>query len=223
MGQTEVARALIGDGRDIGGSISIRGVDGVPRSPRHAVRLGAGLIPEDRQAEGLFPDMSVRANISISSLRRIVVSPLIRVIAWTRERRLVAEVGDRTGIAARVLPRAVRTLSGGNQQKSLLARWLLRRCDLLICIEPTRGVDVGAKLEIYRRLEDLARGGAALLVVSTDLPEVLGLSDRIAVLYRGTITAELDPRVASEQQLLLAMQGGVEGEISGLLEPEAVR
>jgi ABC-type sugar transport system ATPase subunit len=223
MGQTEVARALIGDGRDIGGSISIRGVDGVPRSPRHAVRLGAGLIPEDRQAEGLFPDMSVRANISISSLRRIVVSPLIRVIAWTRERRLVAEVGDRTGIAARVLPRAVRTLSGGNQQKSLLARWLLRRCDLLICIEPTRGVDVGAKLEIYRRLEDLARGGAALLVVSTDLPEVLGLSDRIAVLYRGTITAELDPRFASEQELLLAMQGGVEGETSGLLEPEAVR
>jgi L-arabinose transport system ATP-binding protein len=165
----------------------------------------------------------VRANISISSLRRIVVSPLIRVIAWTRERRLVAEVGDRTGIAARVLPRAVRTLSGGNQQKSLLARWLLRRCDLLICIEPTRGVDVGAKLEIYRRLEDLARGGAALLVVSTDLPEVLGLSDRIAVLYRGTITAELDPRFASEQELLLAMQGGVEGETSGLLEPEAVR
>jgi ABC-type sugar transport system ATPase subunit len=122
-----------------------------------------------------------------------------------------------------VLSRPVRTLSGGNQQKSLLARWLLRRCELLICVEPTRGVDVGAKLEIYRRLEDLARGGATVLVVSTDLPEVLGLSDRILVLYRGTITGELDPQAVSEQELLLAMQGGVEGERSGLLEPEAVR
>jgi ABC-type sugar transport system ATPase subunit len=222
MGQTEVARALIGDGRDLGGSIAIRGVDGVPRSPRQAVRLGAGLIPEDRQAEGLFPDMSVRANISISSLRRILLAPAVHVISWRRERSVVRDVGDRTGIAARVLSRPVRTLSGGNQQKSLLARWLLRRCDLLICIEPTRGVDVGAKLEIYRRLEDLARGGAAVLVVSTDLPEVLGLSDRVLVLYRGTITAELDPQTASEQELLLAMQGGVEGEVSGLLEPEAV-
>jgi ABC-type sugar transport system ATPase subunit len=187
------------------------------------VALGAGLIPEDRQAEGLFPDMSVRANISISSLQRIVLSPFLRLISWTRERSLVRDVGDRTGIAPRVLSRRVRTLSGGNQQKSLLARWLLRRCDLLICIEPTRGVDVGAKLEIYRRLEDLARGGSAVLVVSTDLPEVLGLSDRILVVYRGTIAAELDPRAVSEQQLLLAMQGGVEGERSGLLEPEAVR
>jgi ABC-type sugar transport system ATPase subunit len=221
MGQSQVARALIGDGRDIGGSIEIRG--GAPRSPRHAVRLGAGLIAEDRQAEGLFPDMSVRANVSISSLGRILLSPFLRVISWRRERRLVREVAERTGIAPRVLSRSVRTLSGGNQQKSLLARWLLRGCDLLVCIEPTRGVDVGAKQEIYRRLEDLARGGAAVLVVSTDLPEVLGLSDRIVVFYLGRVAAELDPRTASEQDLLLAMQGGVEGETKGLLEPEAVR
>ena len=223
MGQSEVARALIGDGRDIGGSIAIRGVEGVPRSPGHAVKLGTGFIPEDRQAEGLFPDMSVRANISIAALRRILLSPLVRLISWPRERRLVREVGEHTGISQRVLSRPVRTLSGGNQQKSLLARWLLRRCELLICVEPTRGVDVGAKLEIYRRLEDLARGGATVLVVSTDLPEVLGLSDRILVLYRGTIAGELDPQAVSEQELLLAMQGGVEGERSGLLEPEAVR
>jgi len=223
MGQTEIARALIGDGRDVGGTIRIGRAEGVPRSPRHAVRLGAGLVPEDRQAEGLFLDMSVRANISIASLRRILVSTALRVISWPRERRLVREVGERTGIAARVLGRRVRTLSGGNQQKSLLARWLLRRCDVLISIEPTRGVDVGAKLEIYRRLEDLARSGAAVLVVSTDLPEVLGLSDRVLVVYRGRITAELDPQTASEQDLLLAMQGGLEGERTGLLEREAVR
>jgi ABC-type sugar transport system ATPase subunit len=187
------------------------------------VRLGAGLVPDDRQAEGLFLDMSVRSNISIASLRRIVVSTFVRLISWRRERRLVRDVAERTGIAPRVLARRVRTLSGGNQQKSLLARWLLRRCDVLISIEPTRGVDVGAKLEIYRRLEDLAQSGAAVLVVSTDLPEVLGLSDRVLVVYRGSITAELDPRGASEQDLLLAMQGGVAGERTGLLEAEAVR
>jgi ABC-type sugar transport system ATPase subunit len=223
MGQTEVARALIGDARDVSGSIAIGGVEGIPRSPRHAVRLGAGLVPDDRQAEGLFLDMSVRSNISIASLRRIVVSTFVRLISWRRERRLVRDVAERTGIAPRVLARRVRTLSGGNQQKSLLARWLLRRCDVLISIEPTRGVDVGAKLEIYRRLEDLAQSGAAVLVVSTDLPEVLGLSDRVLVVYRGSITAELDPRGASEQDLLLAMQGGVAGERTGLLEAEAVR
>ena len=222
MGQTEIARALVGDGRDVEGTVAIGDAVGIPRSPRQGVRAGAGLIPEDRQAEGLFPDMSVRANVSIASLGRIVVSPLLRLISWRRERRLVREVGDRTGIGSRVLGRAVRTLSGGNQQKSLLARWLLRRCDLLVCIEPTRGVDVGAKIEIYRRLEDLARSGAGVVIVSSDLPEVLGLSDRVLVVYRGTIAAELDPRASSEQELLLAMQGGLDGERTGLLEREVV-
>jgi len=222
MGQTEIARALIGDARDVNGSVAVAGRSGIPSSPRRAVVAGAGLIPEDRQLEGLFPDMSVRANISIAALGRIAVSPFLRLISWRRERRLVREVGTRTGIAPRVLPRSVRTLSGGNQQKSLLARWLLRRCDLLVCLEPTRGVDVGAKLEIYRRLEDLAQSGAGVLIVSTDLSEVLGLSDRVLVVYRGRISAELDPRTSSEQELLLAMQGGIEGERHGLLEPEAV-
>jgi ABC-type sugar transport system ATPase subunit len=222
MGQTEIARALVGDGRDVRGAVTVARAPGIPRSPRRAVLAGAGLIPEDRQVEGLFPDMSVRANISIAALGRIVISRLLRLISWRRERQLVGEVGARTGIAGRVLGRSVRTLSGGNQQKSLLARWLLRRCDLLVCIEPTRGVDVGAKLEIYRRLEDLARQGAGVLIVSTDLSEVLGLSDRVLVVYRGRVTAELDPRASSEQELLLAMQGGLEGERHGLLEPEAV-
>jgi ABC-type sugar transport system ATPase subunit len=107
---------------------------------------------------------------------------------------------------------------GGNQQKSLFARWLLRDADVLVCLEPTRGVDVGSKLEIYRRLEALARGGAGVLVVSRDLPEILGLADRIVVLYRGRVAAELDGPAATEQQLLLSMQGGAEGERTGLIE-----
>lgn len=218
MGQNEVARAIVGDAREVSGSVWLLGQEGVARSPREAVGLGAALIPENRQEEGVFPDMSVRANITISSLARTLLSPALRVVSGRRERRLVSGVAERTGISARVLRRPERTLSGGNQQKSLLARWLLRASDLLVCIEPTRGVDVGAKLEIYRQLESLARQGAAVLVVSTDLPEVLGLCDRIVVLYKGRVEAELDARTTTEQQLLLAMQGGIEGERTGLLE-----
>jgi len=222
MGQTEIARALIGDGDRVAGSVRIAAADGLPRTAREALRRGLGLIPEDRQAEGLFPDMSVRSNVSISSLARIVVAPFVRAIEFARERALVQGVAERAGIAPRVLGRPMRTLSGGNQQKALFARWLLRGTRLLVCIEPTRGVDVGAKIEIYRQLEALARDGAGVLVVSTDLPEVLGLSDRVLVVYRGTITEELDPRGTGEQRLLLAMQGGAVGEKVGLVETEVV-
>jgi L-arabinose transport system ATP-binding protein len=152
--------------------------------------------------------MSVRSNISISALTRVVIAPFVRVIDARRERRLTSATATRTGIAARFLGRRVRVLSGGNQQKSLLARWLMRRADVLVLIEPTRGVDVGAKIEIYRQLEDLARNGAAVLVVSADITETMGLSDRIAVLFHGRLVAVLDPRVATEQDVLLAMQGG---------------
>jgi ABC-type sugar transport system ATPase subunit len=162
--------------------------------------------------------MSVRSNISIASLGRLVAARALRVIDGRRERRAVAAAAERTGIDPRALSRTIRTLSGGNQQKSLLARWLMHGCELLVCLEPTRGVDVGAKVEIYRQLEGLARDGAGVLVVSTDLPEILGLSDRVVVLWRGRVQAELDPRTATEQDLLLAMQGGAEGEQRGLLE-----
>jgi ribose transport system ATP-binding protein len=173
------------------------------------------LIPESRQDEGLFPDMSVRSNISISSLGALVVAPLIRLIAFRRERAMARATGERVGITPRVLGRPIRTLSGGNQQKSLFARWLLRGCSLLVCIEPTRGVDVGAKAEIYKQLDQLATGGAGILVVSSDLPEVLGISDRILVVYRGTITREFLAGQASEPELFIAMQGGRLGDSTG--------
>ena len=152
--------------------------------------------------------MPVRSNVSISSLARVVFAPLLRVIDRRKERRLTAAVAESTGIAQPLLGRRIRVLSGGNQQKSLLARWLMRHADLLVLIEPTRGVDVGAKLEIYRELEQLARRGAGIVVVSTDVPEAIALSDRIAVLYHGRLAALFDPREASEQDVLLAIQGG---------------
>jgi ABC-type sugar transport system ATPase subunit len=207
-GQDRLARAVAGDVQDVSGSFVVAGRETTPRSPRGALGLGLALITENRQEEGLFPDMAVRSNVSISSLARIVAAPLLRVIDGRRERRLTAAVADSTGISRRLLGRRIRVLSGGNQQKSLLARWLMRQADLLVLIEPTRGVDVGAKLEIYRELEELARRGAGILVVSTDVPEAMALSDRIAVLYQGRLAAVLDPRDASEQDVLLAIQGG---------------
>jgi ribose transport system ATP-binding protein len=208
-GQNQLARALAGDAADVEGQVLLNGRESVPKSPRRALRSGLALITENRQDEGLFPDMAVRANITISSLGRVVLAPLLRLIYRPKERRLAAGVAERTGISPRFLSRRVRILSGGNQQKSLLARWLMRRADVLILIEPTRGVDVGAKLEIYRQLEELARNGSGILVVSTDIAETIGLSDRIAVLYEGRVTAVFDSRTAREQEVLLAIQGGV--------------
>jgi len=206
-GQNQLARAVAGDAPDVTGTLRVKGAAAVPRSPRQALRLGIALITENRQEEGLFPDMPVRSNISISSLGRVLVSRVLRLIDPRRERRLAAEVAAATGIAQAALRRRVRVLSGGNQQKSLLARWLMRRADVLVLIEPTRGVDVGAKLEIYRELEELARRGAGVLVVSTDILEVMALSDRVAVLCQGRVARVFDPRHATEQDILLAMQG----------------
>ena len=175
-GQNELARAICGDADDVSGEMRLIGLGQAPATPRQAVLAGAGLITENRQDEGLFPSHSVVRNISVASLAQLVWSRGISLVNAALERARVRSAAERTGIAPRVLPRAVMTLSGGNQQKSILARWLMRGCALLVCIEPTRGVDVGAKAEIYRQLEGLAKDGAGILVVSTDLPEVLGIS-----------------------------------------------
>jgi ABC-type sugar transport system ATPase subunit len=221
-GQNEVARAVCGDAEDVTGSVTLPdGVTAIPGSPRAAVRSGAGFVTENRQDEGLFPSLTVARNISVASLGRVAWARFLPLVRGSAERAGVDAAAARTDISPRVLRRAVMTLSGGNQQKSILARWLMRGCALLVCIEPTRGVDVGAKAEIYRQLEALARDGAAVLVVSTDLPEVLGISDRVLVMYRGRLEAELDPRSASEADLLLAMQGGAQGETQGLLGDES--
>lgn len=221
-GQNELARAICGDEPDVTGQVHLMGHDGIPATSRQAVTIGAGLVTENRQDEGLFPSLSVMHNVSISSLGRILWGSALRLVRGPRERELVRLAADRTGIAHAVLPRPVLTLSGGNQQKSILARWLMRGCSLLVCIEPTRGVDVGAKAEIYRELEDLARDGAGILIVSTDIPEVQGICDRVLVMVRGRIHEELDPRMASEQDLLLAMQGGSAGDREGLISEATV-
>ncbi len=206
-GQNELARALGGGATDVSGRLIVRGEEVRLRSPRHALKLGIAIMSESRQEEGLFPDLRVGANISIASLWRVVVWRAIPLLSRRKERRLTREAAGGVGLAEESLDRLVSLLSGGNQQKALLARWMMRRCQILVMIEPTRGVDVGARMEIYRQIERLAESGTAIVVVSTDVPEVMNLADRLLTLYQGRVTAEFVPEQVTERDVHLAMQG----------------
>ena len=175
------------------------------RSPHSAVAAGICLVTDDRKDEGLLPNLPLRENIAIASLaaRRNALGFVRREI----EVRQVRAVAGEFGIVAASLEVPIRTLSGGNQQKALLARWHLADAEVFVLIEPTRGVDVGARAEIYRRLDGLAGAGKVVIVVSSDLPEVLALADRILVMRAGRIAADISPTSIDEQALNLILQG----------------
>ncbi|WP_330328616.1 sugar ABC transporter ATP-binding protein [Streptomyces sp. NBC_00536] len=202
-GRSELARALVGDLPLRGGSVAVDGRALRLRRPSDAVRAGIGLAPEERKAQALFMDRSVRDNTTLVMLGRL---SRLRFVRRGSERRLAREFTDRLRVRAPSIEHEVRGLSGGNQQKVVLARWLARRPKVLILDEPTRGIDVGAKAEIYRIIADLAEAGVALLVISSELPEVLGLADRVLVMQGGRITGELSRSEATEERILaLAM------------------
>ncbi|WP_424216396.1 sugar ABC transporter ATP-binding protein (plasmid) [Streptomyces sp. BI20] len=200
-GRTETVRALFGADRAVSGEVRVAGRPVRIRSPRDAVRHGIGLLTEDRKAQGLVPDRSVAANLSLASLRAVSRAGFLRRRAEERAARdTVADLGVRTpGVHA-----PVGTLSGGNQQKVLLGRWLRAESRVLIVDEPTRGVDVGARHEIHGRLRELAARGRGLLVVSSDLPELLGICDRILVFSRGGPVGEV-PRAEFDASRILAL------------------
>ncbi|MFD8985337.1 sugar ABC transporter ATP-binding protein [Streptomyces sp. NPDC059564] len=201
-GRSELARALVGDLPLRGGTVSVLGEVRRLNRPADAIRAGIGLAPEERKAQALFLDRSIRDNISLVVLERI---SRLRFVRRAAEKDLVREYTGRLRVRT-PMERDVRTLSGGNQQKVVLARWLARRPKVLILDEPTRGIDVGAKAEIYRIIADLAAAGVALVVISSELPEVLGLADRVLVMQGGRITGELDRAEATEEAVLaLAM------------------
>jgi ribose transport system ATP-binding protein len=203
-GRTELARVIAGADSPDAGRITINGAPVRLRHPRDAIRAGVGLVPEDRKQQGLVLPQSVAANLSLPQLERLGRAG---VVIRARERRLAThwtgELRIRTpGIDTRVL-----TLSGGNQQKVVLGKWLATGADVLIVDEPTRGIDVGAKMEIYTLLDRLAAGGAGILMISSDLPEVMGMSDRILVMYQGRVQAMFDRRAATEEAVLHAALG----------------
>lgn len=203
-GRSEMARAIFGIDRIDAGEVSLEGRPVRFRSPAEAIRAGLGMVPEDRKALALFMDKPVRWNISMVRLPALARGGLVR---RSREHALAGEQVQRMRIRTPDLDAPVRTLSGGNQQKTVLARWLATRPKLLILDEPTHGVDVGAKAEIYALIRTLARDGVAILLISSELPEVLELSDRIAVMRAGRVVAELDRGQADEHLVMLHATG----------------
>jgi ABC-type sugar transport system ATPase subunit len=203
-GRSEIAQALFGLDPDVTGRISIDGATVAVREPSDALRLGLGLVPEDRQKQGLVLILGGRANTTLPILERLARAKWVRRRA---EAALVIEQFVQLKVRAPHIDFPVVGLSGGNQQKVVLARWLAARCRILILDEPTRGVDVGAKAEIHGLIEQLAAQGSAVLLISSELPELLGLSTRIVVLRGGRVVGELARAEATEEAVARLMTG----------------
>ena len=203
-GRSRLGRVIAGAERLDGGQLWLDGKPVRLRSPSYAVRRGIALIPADRKGEGLFRRMSLKRNLVAGSLRLVSRRGLVRAGA---ERRLAEQLRRELDIRARSVDQTVERLSGGNQQKTVLARRIATRPRVLVVDEPTQGVDVGAKAEIHSLLRSLASDGMTVAVISSDLPEVLGLSDRVAVMAAGRLRAVLDASSASEEEVMRLAAG----------------
>lgn len=198
-GRTEIARAVFGADAHRGGGLLVDGQPVQINSPADAIRHGIGYLPEDRKSAGLFLNMALRLNVVSASLASVTRGGFIN---GDSERRYSEAYVQRLAIATPHIEQEVRRLSGGNQQKVLLAKWLMIQPRVLIVDEPTRGVDVGAKREIHFLLHELAQSGIAVWMISSELPEILGMSDRIFVVHEGRIAAQLSAADATEEQIM---------------------
>jgi ribose transport system ATP-binding protein len=187
-GRTELAEALFGIRTVFDGEVLLDGQPLRVRHPDQAIRAGLLLVPEDRRLHGLLLEASIRANFTLPNLDQISILRLLRPGA---EGKLSRRMSERLHVKAANLSSPAGLLSGGNQQKIVLGKWLARQPRVLILDEPTRGVDVGARSEIYALIDELAASGVAVLMISSDMEEVLGMSDRVLVMYQGRITGEL--------------------------------
>jgi rhamnose transport system ATP-binding protein len=207
-GRSEIARAIFGIDDYDAGKVFLNGDELQARSPTAAIAAGVGLVPEDRRQQGLVMDMAIDQNVALASLSRLERLGIIRRSA---EQELAADWAVRLRLKYGRLKNPVATLSGGNQQKAVLAKWLARHPSLLIIDEPTRGIDVGTKAEVHRLLDELAGQGVAVLMISSELPEVLGMADRVLVLREGRLVAELDRAEADEASIMRAATGQLAG------------
>jgi rhamnose transport system ATP-binding protein len=198
-GRTELARVLFGLTPADNGQILLGGKPVVIDSPKTAVEHGIAYVPEDRRRHGVILDMTVATNATLAILQKIAT---VGWINFSRERKIAGSFVEKFAIKTPSLDTPVGHLSGGNQQKVALARWLATDPKVIILDEPTQGVDVGAKAEIHRLMGQLAGGGAAILMISSELPEVLGMSDRIAVMHAGRIVGILDRASATQEKIL---------------------
>jgi ribose transport system ATP-binding protein len=207
-GRTELARALFGIDPVFGGAVSIDGKPAAIRTPSDSVRRGLFLVPEDRKAEGILLDFPVAQNITLPDLPSYARQGLVSAAA---ERRQAEKSRADLGIRLPGVDTRTGSLSGGNQQKVVLAKWLAMQPKVILFDEPTRGIDLGAKAEIYRLMRSLADAGVAILMISSDMEEVIGVSDRIAVMHEGRISGILAREHFSEENVLLLAVGRTTG------------
>ena len=203
-GRSEVARAIFGIDRRDAGSVRVNGKALRSGSPAAAMDAGIALVPEDRRQQGLVLDLSIERNVALASLKRVTH---LQLILPGNERRFARAWTTRLQVKAQSLSSAASTLSGGNQQKVVLAKWLARSPAVLIVDEPTRGIDVGTKAEVHRLLSDLAASGVAVLMISSELPEVIGMADRVIVLFEGRVAGRFDRAEADEDAIMHAATG----------------
>ncbi|WP_163531173.1 sugar ABC transporter ATP-binding protein [Halobacillus ihumii] len=204
-GRTEIMEAIFGSRKKSHGSISLNGQPLTIKHPQDAIRSGIGYITEDRKDEGLVLNLSIRENMALTNLKAISKNG---VISSSNEMKLIDELIDKLHVRTTGREQEVRSLSGGNQQKVVIAKWLGIKPKLLILDEPTRGVDVGAKKEIYHIMNELTEQGVAIIMVSSELPEVLGVSDRIMVIHEGKVARIIDRDEADQEKVMAAATGG---------------
>ncbi len=207
-GRTEMLRTLFGIDRPIGGTVSVDGKSIRLNSPRSAIDAGVGLVPEDRKEHGLIIDMTVRRNISLPGLRKHQRPGgfLNHRVEKAATKTMIQDLRIKTPNEYQIC----RFLSGGNQQKVVLGKWLVMNPKVLLLDEPTRGIDIGAKQEIYQLMESLAKAGMAILFVSSEMEEILGMSDRTIVMHEGKITGDLDRDQLSEESVMQLATGNIE-------------
>jgi ribose transport system ATP-binding protein len=203
-GRTELARAIFGADPKAEAEILLGGKLLHIHSPGDAIRQGIGYLPEDRKAAGLFLDMAVRLNVEAANLREVTRGGFI---VPGREQALAEHYVEQLNISTPGIEQDVRRLSGGNQQKILVAKWLAIQPKILIVDEPTRGIDVGAKREIHYLLRELASRGVGVIMISSELPEVLGMSDRVLIIHEGQIVAEYTAETATEEKIIRSASG----------------
>ena len=209
-GRTDLARVIFGADQLNSGEIRIQGKLVRIHSPQEAIRMGIGLITEDRKAQGLFLGQSVRSNAAVTIFERLTRLGFLqykKIDLWVRD------VVQQLKIRTTSVQQRVRNLSGGNQQKVVISRWLAVNPKILILDEPTRGIDVASKAEIHALIGELAAKGMAILVISSELPEILGISDRILVMHEGRLVAELDRSEATQNRVMQAATGQIQSAV----------
>jgi ABC-type sugar transport system ATPase subunit len=207
-GRSELAQVLFGIYPADTGKIALKGKEVVIKDPRQAMSLGLAYIPEDRQHQGLILPMSVKENTTLAILDQLT---RFGFIAFRQEEQIAASAVEQFQVRTPSLAQLVMNLSGGNQQKVVLSKWLTSRPQVLILDEPTRGIDVGAKSEIHRLMSQLAQQGIGILMISSELPEIMGMSDRVLVMRKGGIVAEFDRAAATQENIITAAMGLANG------------